>query len=44
VITDKQTFETDVVVNAAGVAGRKVANMVGLDLPMKPVFSEAMIT
>jgi sarcosine oxidase subunit beta len=44
VITDKQTFATDLVVNAAGVAGRKVANMVGLDLPMKPVFSEAMIT
>ena len=44
VITDKQTFETDLVVNAAGVAGRKVANMVGLDLPMKPVFSEALIT
>ena len=44
VITDKHTFETDLVVNAAGVAGRKVANMVGLDLPMKPVFSEAMIS
>jgi sarcosine oxidase subunit beta len=44
VITDKQTFETDLVVNAAGVAGRSVANMVGLDLPMRPVFSEAMIT
>ena len=44
VITDKQIFETDLVVDAAGVAGRKVANMVGLDLPMRPVFSEAMIT
>jgi sarcosine oxidase subunit beta len=44
VITDKQIFETDLVVNAAGVAGRNVANMVGLDLPMRPVFSEAMIT
>jgi len=44
IITDKHTFETDLVVNAAGVAGRKVANMVGLDLPMKPVFSEAMIS
>jgi sarcosine oxidase subunit beta len=44
VITEKQTIETDLVVNAAGVAGRKVANMVGLDLPMRPVFSEAMIT
>jgi sarcosine oxidase subunit beta len=44
VVTDKQIIETDVVVNAAGVAGRRVSNMVGLDLPMKPVFSEALIT
>jgi sarcosine oxidase subunit beta len=44
VVTDKNTFETDVVVNAAGVAGRRIANMVGLDFPMRPIFSEAMIT
>lgn len=44
VVTDKQNFETDLVVDAAGVAGRKVANMVGLDFPMRPVFSEALIT
>ncbi len=44
VITNKNTFDTDLVVDAAGVAGRKVANMVGLDLPLKPVFSEALIT
>jgi sarcosine oxidase, subunit beta len=44
VLTDKQRIETDLVVNAAGIAGRKIANMVGLDLPMKPVFSEALIT
>jgi sarcosine oxidase subunit beta len=44
VVTDKNIFETDLVVNAAGVAGRKVANMVGLDLPLRPIFSEAMIT
>jgi len=44
VVTHKNTFETDLVVNAAGIAGRKVANMVGLDLPMQPVFSEALIT
>jgi len=42
--TDKNTFETDLVVDAAGVAGRKVANLVGLDLPMRPIFSEALIT
>ena len=44
VITDKNTFETDLVVDAAGIAGRKVANMVGLDFPMRPLFSEALIT
>jgi sarcosine oxidase, subunit beta len=44
VITDRQVVETDLLVNAAGVAGRKIANMVGLDLPMKPIFSEALIT
>ena len=44
VVTDKNTFETDLVVDAAGIAGRKVANMAGLDLPMRPIFSEAMIT
>ena len=44
VVTDKQIFETDLVVDAAGVAGRKIANMAGLDLPMRPVFSEALIT
>ena len=44
VVTDRNTFETDLVVDAAGVAGRKVANMVGLDLPMRPIFSEALIT
>jgi len=44
VLTDKQEIETDLVVNAAGIAGRKVANMVGIDLPMRPVFTEALIT
>jgi len=44
VVTDRNTFETDLVVDAAGTAGRKVANMVGLDFPMQPLFSEAMIT
>jgi sarcosine oxidase subunit beta len=44
VVTDRNTFETDLVVDAAGTAGRKVANMVGLDFPMRPLFSEAMIT
>ncbi len=44
VVTDKQQIATDLVVDAAGIAGRKVANMVGLDIPMRPIFSEALIT
>ena len=44
VVTDKQVIATDLVVNAAGVTGRRVANLVGLDIPMRPVFSEALIT
>lgn len=44
VTTNKRRISTDLVVNAAGVAGRKIANMAGLDFPMKPVFSEALIT
>jgi sarcosine oxidase subunit beta len=44
VVTNKQIIDTDLVVNAAGVGGRKIANMVGLDIPMQPVFSEALIT
>ncbi len=44
VVTDKNVFETDLVLDAAGIAGRKVANMVGLDLPLRSIFSEALIT
>ena len=44
VTTNKRRINTELVVNAAGVAGRKIANLVGLDLPMKQVFSEALIT
>ncbi len=44
VVTDKQIIDTDLVVDAAGIAGRRIANMVGLDFPMRPVFTEAMIT
>jgi len=44
VVTEKNVFETDLVIDAAGIAGRKVANMVGLDLPLRSIFSEALIT
>ncbi len=42
--TNKQVLETDLVVNAAGIAGRRIANLVGLDIPMRPIFSEALVT
>ncbi len=35
VVTDKETFNTHFVVNAAGFGARKVALMVGIDLPLK---------
>jgi sarcosine oxidase subunit beta len=44
VVTDKHILQTDLVVDAAGVAGREIANMAGLDIPMRPIFSEALIT
>ncbi len=44
VVTAKRQIATDLVVDAAGIAGRKIANMVGLDIPMRPIFSEALIT
>jgi sarcosine oxidase subunit beta len=44
VVTEKNVFDTDLVIDAAGIAGRKVANMVGLDLPLRSIFSEALIT
>ncbi len=34
VVTDKQVLEADLVVNAAGISGRRLANVVGLDIPM----------
>ncbi len=35
VVTDKETFNTHFVVDAAGFGARKVARMVGVDLPLK---------
>jgi sarcosine oxidase subunit beta len=42
--TDKGFYATELVVNAAGIGGRTVANMVGLDFPMTPVFTEVLVT
>lgn len=44
VITDKNVYPTGMVVNAAGIGGRAVANMVGLDFPMTPMFTEILVT
>ncbi len=36
VVTDKFEIETPIVVNAAGAWGRRVARMVGIDIPLEP--------
>jgi len=42
--TNRGEYGTDWVINAAGAAARKVANMVGLDVPVRPDCHEAGIT
>jgi len=37
VVTDKGTIKTEIVVNAAGMWGREVGKMVGLELPVVPM-------
>lgn len=45
VVTDKGEIETQVVVNAAGdMGGKRIAKMVGIDLPTYSVRREALIT
>ncbi|WP_045221138.1 NAD(P)/FAD-dependent oxidoreductase [Desulfonatronum thioautotrophicum] len=44
VVTDREVYSTGLVINAAGIGGRAVANMVGLDFPMTPVFTEVLVT
>lgn len=42
--TDKGVYHAENVVNAAGIHGRKIARMAGLDFPMSPVFTEVLVT
>lgn len=44
VITDKNRYETEMVVNAAGGHAREIAAMVGLDLPVYPEKHEILVT
>jgi sarcosine oxidase subunit beta len=44
VVTDKDTYGTDIVINAAGPWARKIAQMVGIDVPVRPDSHEAAIT
>ena len=44
VITDKGTIDTDVVVNAAGIASKVIAEMVNIKLPLTPFRKEIMAT
>lgn len=42
--TDKGTFEGDTVILACGMGARPIAEKVGIDIPMKSVLIEALIT
>ncbi|XP_066146698.1 sarcosine dehydrogenase, mitochondrial [Euwallacea fornicatus] len=42
--TNKGTVKTNTVVNAAGVWGRKVANMVGIEIPTTPMKHSYVVT
>ena len=44
VITNRGEIETEYVVNAAGAWSKKIAEMVGIKMPNKPVRKEAMVT
>jgi sarcosine oxidase subunit beta len=44
VITDKGTIQTDVVVNAAGIDSKTIAEMVNIHLPLTPFRKEIMAT
>jgi sarcosine oxidase subunit beta len=44
VITDKGSIQTDIVVNAAGVDSKSIADMVNIKLPLTPFRKEIMAT
>lgn len=44
VVTNRDTYWTDVVINAAGPWARQLAQMVGIDVPVTPDSHEAAIT
>ncbi|HWR26805.1 MAG TPA: FAD-binding oxidoreductase [Candidatus Thermoplasmatota archaeon] len=44
VVTDKGTIQTDVVVNAAGIDSKTIAEMVNITLPLAPFRKEIMAT
>jgi sarcosine oxidase subunit beta len=44
VVTDKQAYETEIVVNAAGVYASGIGRMAGLDLPILPRRGQLVVT
>ena len=44
VVTDKGTIQTDIVVNAAGIHSKCIADMVNISLPLTPFRKEIMAT
>ena len=44
VITEKGTIHTDIIINAAGLWGREVAKMAGIELPLMPTEHQYFVT
>jgi sarcosine oxidase subunit beta len=44
VITDKDTYHSDIVINAAGANAREIGKLTGIDLPVEPDSHEAGIS
>ncbi|WKY48337.1 FAD-binding oxidoreductase [Eubacteriaceae bacterium ES3] len=44
VVTQTNTYEADKIILAAGLGSRKIANTIGLDVPMNPVLLEVLVT
>lgn len=44
VVTPDGIYEADTIILACGLGARKLANMVGIDIPMKGVLGEALVT
>jgi glycine/D-amino acid oxidase-like deaminating enzyme len=44
VVTDKRDFDTDIVINAAGVWAPEIGKMIGLEIPIKPRQGQLLVS